>query len=136
LLLTTHDLDEADTMAERVVIIDHGRIIADDTPEALKQEHAGDRLMIATDPGPNAERLAAHLRAWESTTAVTVDEGSVVATVTRGSRRIPELVHLAEAHEIPVLDLQVRRPTLDDVFLTLTGRSLREAAAETEEVAA
>ncbi|MFX0539126.1 ABC transporter ATP-binding protein [Ornithinimicrobium sp. Y1847] len=165
LLLTTHYLDEADTMAERVVIIDHGQIIADDTPEALKQQHAGDLISVTTEGPDAAARLADHLQVWRSTTSpptstsghstsatstsasstsasstsanptssVETRGSTVVATVAHGSRRVAELVHLAEGHGIPLLDVQVRRPTLDDVFLNLTGRSLREAGASADD---
>jgi ABC-2 type transport system ATP-binding protein len=138
LLLTTHYLDEADTMAERVVIVDHGRIIADDTPEALKTRHAGDRLTVATAGPADAARLAAHLEAWESTTQVELTGSTLTAGITAGSTRVTELVHAADAAGIRITDIQVRRPTLDDVFLNLTGRSLREAEGTqpTEENAA
>ena len=146
LLLTTHYLDEADSMAERVIIIDHGSIIADDTPETLKSDHAGDRLTVSTSDQEAAERLAALVRAWEGTTlvetsatgAISGGEGRAVvtATISRGSSRVTELVRRADANGIPLLDIQVRRPTLDDVFLNLTGRSLREADAPIEESAA
>lgn len=127
LLLTTHYLDEADTMAERVVIVDHGRIIADDTPEALKSRHAGDRLTVTTPDAADAARLAAILEGWEATSQVSLAGPRLTAGIVAGSTRVTELVRSADAHGIPITDVQVRRPTLDDVFLNLTGRSLREA---------
>lgn len=138
LLLTTHYLDEADTMAERVVVVDHGRIIADDTPEVLKTRHAGDRLTVATAGPDHAARLAALLEAWESTTRVELTGATLGAGITAGSTRVTELVRAADAAGITITDIQVRRPTLDDVFLNLTGRSLREAAEtpQPEEAAA
>ncbi|HLS41056.1 MAG TPA: ATP-binding cassette domain-containing protein [Ornithinicoccus sp.] len=137
LLLTTHYLDEADTMAERVVIVDHGRVIADDTPEALRSRHAGDRLTVSTAGPEHAARLAAHLEAWEATTQVELRGSTLTAGIAAGSTRVTELVRAADAAGIAITDIQVRRPTLDDVFLNLTGRSLREAGtAATEEAAA
>ncbi|QFG69216.1 ATP-binding cassette domain-containing protein [Ornithinimicrobium pratense] len=132
LLLTTHYLDEADTMAARVVIVDDGQIIADDTPESLKSKHAGDRLTVTTANAEQTARLAARLEEWEATSEVRLDGATLTAGITAGSTRVPELVRTADADGIPITDLQVRRPTLDDVFLTLTGRSLREAHAATE----
>lgn len=126
LLLTTHYLDEADTMAERVVIIDHGAVIADDTPETLKTRHAGDRLSVTAGSRPDADHLAARLTQWEATSEVAVDGTVVHAGIAQGSSRVTDLVHLADAAGIDIADIQVRRPTLDDVFLNLTGRSLRE----------
>ena len=135
LLLTTHYLDEADTMAERVVIIDHGAIIADDTPEALKSRHAGDRLTVTAVAPDGAQHLAARLEDWEGTTQVSVAGETVTATISRGSTRVTDLVRLADASGISIADIQVRRPTLDDVFLNLTGRSLREAGSPELETA-
>ncbi|GAB3817197.1 ATP-binding cassette domain-containing protein [Tessaracoccus terricola] len=132
LLLTTHYLDEADTMAERVVIIDHGSIIADDTPEALKSRHAGDRLTVTAASPADADHLAARLTEWEATSEVDVAGTAVRAAITHGSTRVTDLVHLADAAGIGIADIQVRRPTLDDVFLNLTGRSLREAGSTPE----
>lgn len=132
LLLTTHYLDEADTMAARVVIVDHGRVIADDTPEALKSRHAGDRLTVTTESAEQTARLAARLEAWEATSEVRIAGATLTAGIAAGSTRVSELVRTADADGIPITDLQVRRPTLDDVFLNLTGRSLRESTAPTE----
>lgn len=132
LLLTTHYLDEADTMAARVVIVDHGRVIADDTPEALKSRHAGDRLTVTTESLEQTARLAARLEAWEATSEVRIAGATLTAGIAAGSTRVSELVRTADADGIPITDLQVRRPTLDDVFLNLTGRSLRESTAPTE----
>ncbi|MCK0112844.1 ATP-binding cassette domain-containing protein [Ornithinimicrobium sp. F0845] len=138
LLLTTHYLDEADAMAERVVIVDHGSIIADDTPERLKSQHAGDRLTVTAGGTEYAVRLAELLSSWTGTGQVEVAGATVTAGVAAGSTRVAELVRAADAHGILLADIQVRRPTLDDVFLTLTGRSLRETGAthEAEEAAA
>lgn len=132
LLLTTHYLDEADTMAERVVIIDDGAIIADDAPETLKNRHAGDQLTLETVDRADADHLAARLEDWEATTEVRVDGTTVHADISHGTGRVTDLVHLADASGIGITQVQVRRPTLDDVFLNLTGRSLREAGPTSE----
>ncbi|USQ76439.1 ATP-binding cassette domain-containing protein [Ornithinimicrobium cryptoxanthini] len=130
--LTTHYLDEADTMAKRVVIVDHGRVIADDAPEVLKSRHAGDRLTVTTASAEQTARLAARLESWEATSEVRLAGATLTADIAAGSTRVSELVRTADADGIPITDLQMRRPTLDDVFLNLTGRSLREAAAPTD----
>jgi len=139
-LLTTHYLDEADTMAERVVVVDRGEVIADDTAETLKAQLAGDRIVVTAGVGPHpgsaatpgGDRsaashladLARHLRGAREVT-VTGDEVSV--RVTDGPGSLPELVRAAEAAGARIATAQVHRPTLDDVFLSLTGRSLRES---------
>jgi ABC-2 type transport system ATP-binding protein len=128
IVLTTHYLDEADALADRVVVVDHGRIIADDTPTRLKSELVGDRLTITAldevDAGPIArtvEQLGAPQR-------LRVD-GAVVSAQVRGAPSLlPELLRTLDAHTIPVAAAEVARATLDDVFLALTGRSLRDDA--------
>lgn len=128
LLLTTHYLDEADAMAERVVIIDHGAVIADDTPEALKKQHAGDQLAVSAEDTSGAEQVARVLRAWGATQLI-VEKGTVHAGLPDGTSRVAELVREMDAAGVAIGDIRSRRPTLDDVFLKLTGRSLREQAA-------
>ena len=126
IVLTTHYLDEADSMAERVVVVDHGEVIADDTADALKAELAGDRLALTVAPSNHSavRRLAAQLPGAREL-AVEGDEVSV--RVTNGPAALPVLLGGAHQLGVPVAAAQVHRPTLDDVFLNLTGRSLREA---------
>jgi len=132
-VLTTHYMDEADAMAERVVVVDHGRIIADDTADRLKADLAGDRVVV-TSPAP--ERLAELVRRSPAVRIscsaaardVSVEGRRVEVRVPDGPRALPVLLAAAQAEGVPVETAQVQRPTLDDVFLTLTGRSLREAA--------
>jgi ABC-2 type transport system ATP-binding protein len=124
-VLTTHYMDEADAMAERVIVVDHGRVIADDTAERLKADLAGDRIEITSGaPGRLAE-LVRRLPARD----VTVGGGRIEARVADGPRTLPVLLAAAQAAGVPVETALVHRPTLDDVFLTLTGRSLREGGA-------
>jgi ABC-2 type transport system ATP-binding protein len=126
IVLTTHYLDEADSMAERVVVVDHGQVIADDTAEALKTKLAGDRLALTVAPGnlPKLTELAEKLPGAREVVAVG-DELSV--RVADGPAALPSLIAAAQHNGVPVAAAQVHRPTLDDVFLNLTGRSLREA---------
>ncbi|MFD8492251.1 ATP-binding cassette domain-containing protein [Amycolatopsis sp. NPDC059657] len=120
IFLTTHYLDEADAMAERVMVIDHGRIIADDTAENLKAEMAGDLVTVTTSDPAGALRAAARVPAARDLTS---DGSTVEFRVPRGTKVLPEFLKTVEAHTA-----EVRRPTLDDVFLALTGRSIREGA--------
>ena len=124
-VLTTHYMDEADAMAERVVVVDHGRIIADDTADRLKTDLAGDRVVV-TSSAPERLAVLARVQARE----VTVEGRRVEARVADGPRTLPVLLAAAQADGVPVETAQVHRPTLDDVFLTLTGRTLRETASE------
>ncbi|PXY29370.1 ATP-binding cassette domain-containing protein [Prauserella endophytica] len=126
MVLTTHYLEEADQLAERVVVIDHGRVIADDTPARLKAAHAGDRIDLEFDHEHDAERAEAR--------ALGIAEGAETKrTGTRleiridgGAQLTPKLLRGFDEAHIPVASVEVARPTLDDVFLNLTGRSLRE----------
>jgi ABC-2 type transport system ATP-binding protein len=126
IFLTTHYLDEADSMAERVMVMDNGQIIANDTPERLKANLAGDRITIDADDSAVAAEIAANL---PEAREVTRDGARVGVTVKGGEAVLPEFIRALDRRGAKVLAANVRRPTLDDVFLTLTGRSLRESAA-------
>jgi ABC-2 type transport system ATP-binding protein len=126
IVLTTHYLDEADSMAERVVVVDHGRVIADDDPESLKSTLAGDRVVATAADPRGAVALGRIASALPGARDVEVDGVQVSARVKDGPSALPELVTAAVADGVIVAGAQVHRPTLDDVFLSLTGRSLRE----------
>ena len=128
IVLTTHYLEEADSMAERVVVIDHGQIIADDTPANLKAKLAGDRVTFTVPAADveKAERLLADHGNLLQRAGVTNDRMRVSARVENGPEVVPALVRAADAAGLAVLAAQLHQPTLDDVFLNLTGRSLRE----------
>ncbi|MBG0567634.1 ATP-binding cassette domain-containing protein [Actinoplanes sp. NEAU-A11] len=123
IVLTTHYLDEADSMAERVIVIDHGRIIADDTPQRLKAKHVGDHVILGFTAEHDAISAARTLHAERHGTEVRV-------TAEDGPQQAPKLLDDLSAAGLAVSSIEVTRPTLDDVFLTLTGRSLREGRAE------
>jgi len=130
IVLTTHYLEEADAMAERVVIIDHGQVIADDTAEALKAKQAGDRLTVVVRSEHAA--VARNLLATEgSELADTADPEGVALSVRveAASHAMPGVLERLRAAGVHVVAASAKRPTLDDVFLNLTGRSLREGEA-------
>lgn len=129
IVLTTHYLEEADALAGRVIVIDHGQMIADDTAAALKSA-LGD--LIAMDFADDAAARAAAQRADRVGGAqVTVTGSHVDLRAAFGRDAAPGLVADLAAAGTPVTRLEVVGPTLDDVFLNLTGRSLRESADET-----
>ncbi len=133
-LLTTHYLDEADAFAGRVVVVDHGRVIADDTADALKRDLAGDAVVLrvagppsdGADDGGRVHRLAAMVTRLPGARDVVVQGDEVRAKVRDGSGAVPEIVLAASQSGLRVIAAEATRPTLDDVFLSLTGRSLRE----------
>lgn len=129
-VLTTHYLDEADGVAERIVVIDHGEIIADGTAGELKGRVSGDLVTFTT--GEEHAHTGAEV-AEKLPGAAEVDvvaepgrEPQVRLRVDRGDAALPELLRSLEAAGVATTAVRVQRPTLDDVFLTLTGRSLRE----------
>ncbi|MGC5015461.1 ATP-binding cassette domain-containing protein [Streptosporangium sp. DT93] len=126
LFLTTHYLEEADSMAERVVIIDHGRIIADGTAECLKGDLAGDRITVTLNDESQTTRAAEIAERIAGAGAVTTGGTTVRLRVPRADATLPEYLRLLEASGVRAATAETSRPTLDDVFLALTGRSLRE----------
>ncbi|MFF0517702.1 ATP-binding cassette domain-containing protein [Actinomadura nitritigenes] len=126
--LTTHYLDEADALCDRLLIIDRGRIVAAGTPAELKRRVAGDVVTLEfADPSggaPAREALSRHPSVRE---AVVAGRG-VRLTVEGGERQLMSLVRALDAAGVELASLNLSRPSLDDVFLTVTGRSLRDAA--------
>lgn len=129
ILLTTHYLDEADAMAERVVVIDKGTVIADDSAAALKDELAGDRIHLIVDSDDDAAELARVATGFDEVREAHVSGREIDLQVAGADTLLPVLITTAAQHAITVRSAGSSRPTLDDVFLTLTGRSLRETAA-------
>lgn len=132
IFLTTHYLEEADTMAERVLVIDHGKVIADDTAAQLKDNLAGDRITITTCDEPTAVRAAESAERIPAHHEIIRNGVEVTVRVPRGTAILPEFLRSLDAAGIQVATAEVNRPTLDDVFLNLTGRSLRESEQTTE----
>lgn len=129
IFLTTHYLDEADTMAERVMVMDNGALIADDTPARLKADLAGDTIhvsVLSEDQSTSAAEIAQNLPDARETRVTGRD---VAVTLRDGEAVLPEFVRRLHQSGIEAISARVVRPTLDDVFLGLTGRSLREATA-------
>jgi ABC-2 type transport system ATP-binding protein len=126
IVLTTHYLDEADALADRVLVMDHGLIVADDTPDALKARISGDVVTLglaATDDRAKAEAI---VRAAVAVREVVITETALLVTVDEGAVAVAPLLRALDSAGLSPTSITVNRPTLDDVFLTLTGRSLRE----------
>ncbi len=126
IFLTTQYLEEADELAHRVGIIDHGRIVAEGTPDALKRSIGSDVIIIETDT--DCTEVAAAVRSVEGVEQVTSHGNEVTIMVNDGAATIsPVAVALHEAN-LHVRNLTLRTPTLDDVFLELTGGRIEETA--------
>ena len=124
-VLTTHYLDEADSLAERVVVVDHGTVVADDTPQQLKAELGGDQLTLRFVSAEIASVAANRIDAEPAARVICAGE-RVEVRATNGTELLPRLIGDLANAGIAVLAADVSRPTLDDVFLGLTGHSLRE----------
>lgn len=127
--LTTHYLDEADALADRLLVIDDGGIVGTGTPAGLKATVAGD-VVTAEVPPERAEAAVLLARRVESATDVAAVGGTVTFRVPRGDLALPVFLRALDAERVPITAVRVRQPTLDDVFLTMTGRRLRESPAE------
>lgn len=129
-VLTTHYLEEADALAGRVIVVDHGRVIADDTAGRLKSG-LGDLVRLGFTGPAEAARAAGRL-ARVPDSRVEVSEEAVELRVKDGSTMVGSLLADLAADGVPPTRIEVARPTLDDVFLDLTGRSLREAQSPSD----
>jgi ABC-2 type transport system ATP-binding protein len=126
IMLTTHYMEEADRLCGRVAIMDHGRILALDTPAALKQSIGADTIVTVKatgDPGRLAELLA---RDVEGVTRTRVADGRLQLHVQGGDGLVPRIVLAAERGGFELVDVSVTEPSLETVFINLTGRELRE----------
>jgi ABC-2 type transport system ATP-binding protein len=127
ILLTTHYMEEADKLCERVAIMDHGKILALDTPAALKQSIEADTIVSVQASGGDLEALATLLaEAVEGVTRTRQVDGRVELHVRGGSRILASLVLAAEGAGYDVADVSVAEPTLETVFINLTGKELRD----------
>ena len=133
LLLTTQYLEEADLLADNIVVIDHGRVIAEGTADALKSQVGGERLEITVSDEAHfgtAVTVLTPLSSGEVT--VEAERRSIVVPVTGGAAVLADALRRLDAEGVPVDDVGLRRPTLDDVFLSLTGHAA-EVEPEKEE---
>jgi ABC-2 type transport system ATP-binding protein len=124
LLLTTHYLEEADQLAQRLAIVDGGRVVAEGTPEELKGRLRGDVVSVELADGRLADAEAV-LRSQEGVLGVMADGSRLYAQVEHGARAVPALLGALERAGFEVSQVSLSRPSLDDVYLTATGHAYR-----------
>jgi ABC-2 type transport system ATP-binding protein len=125
--VTTHYLEEADALCDRIAIMDHGEIVAEGTPAELKREISGEVVSVGLDP--TATDVAARVLGAEPYVRKleTVDDANLRLFVDEGATAIPHILRRLDQDGLALHSIELHRPSLDDVFLTKTGRSLRES---------
>ncbi|MFA5331871.1 MAG: ATP-binding cassette domain-containing protein [Methanoregula sp.] len=126
IVLTTHYMDEADRLCDRIAIIDHGKIIALDTPDRLKDSLGGD---LVTVKSPQAEKIPTALSApWIN--RIEIRGNDVVVSLKNSEQHISWIVTRLNEENIPIEAITIHKPTLEDVFLSFTGKSIRDEEAD------
>lgn len=129
IFMTTHYLDEADALCQRLAIIDDGRIVVEGTPDALKRQIVGDTITLGLQFQPEIDHTVQDLLQQQSYIhSLEYAEQTIRLVVDRGSEALPLILRLIDEANVQVQTVELSRPSLDDVFLKQTGRSLRESA--------
>jgi ABC-2 type transport system ATP-binding protein len=127
IFLTTHYLDEADALCDRLAIMDNGQVVAEGTPNELKSRISGDIISLGVEiANPAYARAREALAAQPYIREVSVAGDGLQLIVERGEEVLPDILRLLDGAGLPIRTVTLARPSLDDVFLRLTGRSLRE----------
>jgi ABC-2 type transport system ATP-binding protein len=130
ILMTTHYLEEADRLANRLAIVDRGRIVAEGSPEELKSELRGDAINVELREADSGHRAAAALAQLDGLREASVDGAVLRARADHGASAVPAVLAALDTAGIPVAAVTVARPSLDDVYLRHTGRAFRALAEE------
>jgi ABC-2 type transport system ATP-binding protein len=127
IILTTHYMEEADYLCDRIAIMDHGKFVALDTPPKLKDLLGGD--VVSMELEGNSDSFVDEIKTLDWIKKYSLHDDVLNMTMEKGERRIPELVTLAQSQAITVTCVHLRKPSLEDVFLHFTGRTIREDEA-------
>lgn len=127
IFLTTHYMDEADALADRIAIIDQGQIVAEGSPKELKRQVAGDLVLLGlSENGPVSEKALRLLQAQRYVKEAACEHGHLRLYVNEGEATLPDILRLLDGEGIGLKTISLSQPTLDDVFLRQTGRSLQD----------
>lgn len=124
LILTTHYIEEADYLCDRVAFIDHGKLVALDTPKALKDKLGGDVVSLEVKGGIDAIEMSLRKERWIKT--VSRHDSFIEVTTQEGEKRIPKLMSIAENSGAQIASVSLHKPSLEDVFIYYTGKTIRE----------
>ncbi|MCL7411078.1 MAG: ATP-binding cassette domain-containing protein [Methanosarcinaceae archaeon] len=127
MVLTTHYMEEADSLCKRIAIIDHGKISALGTPTDLKAQLGGDIITLTTATEDGATGLLKVCKELDLATDISISGSTIRITVPSGERAIPQFLTAASEKNFPIESVNLRKPTLDDVFLYHTGRAIRQS---------
>jgi ABC-2 type transport system ATP-binding protein len=129
IILTTHYMEEADRLCNRIAIIDHGKIIALDTPARLKDSIGGD---VVTIQSPDTARITTALTApWIN--RMETHDSEVILSLNNAEQHLSTIVTRLNEEKIPITSISVHKPTLEDVFLSFTGKTIRQQDADSKE---
>ena len=131
IILTTHYMEEADFLCERIAIMDRGKFVAMDSPARLKDILGGDVVSLEIEGNPDA--LIDSINSLDWIQSMTRHDETLSLTMEKGERRIPELIRVANESGVNVTCVQLRKPSLEDVFLHFTGKTIREEEASQSE---
>ena len=127
IILTTHIMEEADRLSDRIAIMDHGKLLVLDTPESLKKKIGrGDVVEIQLSNPGMKDKVVSLMRSMEGIEEVKEIKGKVNVRALDAVSKLPEMIRSIEKMGVSILDTSIRRNTLEDVFIHLTGRGLRE----------
>lgn len=129
-ILTTHYIEEADKVCNRVAIIDKGKIIAIDAPKNLKDTIGED---IITIKSPDSDKIESKIKSLQWIKNVQSDNNSIIITLQNAEGHIAEIVNILNSYGYPIISLSIHKPTLEDVFLYFTGKTIREEEASTKD---
>jgi len=132
LILTTHYMEEADYLCDRIAIIDHGKIIAMDIPQRLKDVLGGD--VISVEVEADIDKLMDHLRGLSWIKAMKRHDEVLDLTVEKGEKRIPELISTAQKVGVSIASINLHEPSLEDVFIHFTGKNIRDEGSSNNKI--
>ncbi|MGD1836778.1 MAG: ATP-binding cassette domain-containing protein [Nitrososphaeraceae archaeon] len=133
IILTTHYMEEADYLCDRIAIIDHGKIIAMDTPDNLKNVLLEDKIILIISDVKKLQQLLSHL-SWIKHIESFPNENKIIIKVDNYEKNIPVILKIATTNDITIDSVKIEKNTLEDVFLYYTGRKIREEKVSPEDI--